>query len=62
MEQSFFEEALLSYNLSVTWNNIEMELRERDGRHNITGRGDDWDAKETFPRVMNSSYILDIGF
>lgn len=50
---------MLTHDLHVTWKNIENELRERDGRYGITNKDVDWYIKETFPRVMNSSYILD---
>lgn len=59
LEQNFFGEALQTHNLRVTWKNVENELRERDGRYGITNRSPDWYLNETFPRVMNSSYILD---
>jgi hypothetical protein len=54
----YYEEALITHNLSVTWSNIETELRQKNGRDSFN-REPDWYQKETFQRVLRNLHVRD---
>lgn len=58
LKTEYYEEALITHELNVTWTNIENNLRGTDGRSQIV-RDSDWYQKETFQRVLNNVYTLD---
>ena len=41
LDVQFYEEALITHDLNVTWNNIENKLRQTNGRDDIN-READW--------------------
>jgi hypothetical protein len=51
LKAEYYEEALITNNLSVTWENIENDLRQKNGRDSID-RGQDIYRKETSQRNL----------
>ena len=55
LKEEYDREALITRNLYVTWNNIETELRQTNGRNGIN-RGEDAYQKETFQLLLRNLY------
>jgi hypothetical protein len=50
LDAECYEEALVIHGMSITWSNIENNLRETDSRYKISRY-----QKETFQRVLNEN-------
>jgi len=58
LKVEYYQEALITHNLNVTWDNIENDLRRANGRHKVD-KAQDWYQKETFQRLLRNLYGTD---